>query len=67
MSPSLPEKEPVLGSDSNDTTKVGNNEDRTSSKQDFVIDTEQKLKFADYDKSSLELAQFLLGKIFMSY
>ena len=63
VSPSLPEKEPVLGSDSNGTTKVGNNEDRTSSKQDFVIDTEQKLKFADYDKSSLELAQFLLGKI----
>ena len=58
--PSLSKKEPVLSSDSND---VGSNNDRISSKQDFVIDSKQKLKFADYDRSSLELAPFLLGKI----
>ena len=63
VSPRLSEKGPVLCSDSNDLTKVGRGEDGISSKQDFVIDIEQKLEFADYDRSSLELAQFLLGKI----
>ena len=63
MCPSLSKREPVLSRNSSDTTKVGSNKDRISSKQDFVIDTKQKLKFADYDRSSLELAPFLLGKI----